>query len=748
VFGRSPNLQDLLLVGGGHAHLGVLMAFAREPEPGLRLTLVARELHAPYSGMLHGLVRGSFGWDDVHIDLGPLAAAAGVRLVHDSVVRLDAAAGHAYLASGRRIGFDLVSVDCGIVPDTRALQRGAGQVVCVKPIDGFLARWRQLQERLRTRRAASLAVVGGGAAGVELAFAVADRLSAPPGTISVVDAAPVPLAAANTAAQRVAAARLAARGIAFHGSRHIVAYDDASLLAVDGWRLAADAVLWAGSARPPDWVRESGLGVDADGYLAVAPTLRSLRDGNVFGAGDVVSVDGAPRPRAGVYAVRQGAPLAANLRAAARGQALRPYHAQRHALALIALAADDALAVRGHWAASGRHWMRLKRRIDERFVARHRDWQRGMRRARGSPRLRVQPRAAAAVTPDVACGGCGAKLPADVLRRTLATLPEQARHGVLAGLEAADDAAVLAASPLPLAVTVDGFRAPVSDVAAFARLALNHALSDAYAMAAQPSGVLALVTVEHGDERLKERDLEQVLHGTVDVLGPLGVPLLGGHSAEGAELGLGFTVLARMPGRRWFTKGGLRPGQVLVLTRPLGSGVLLAAAMRGEARSRWLAQALATMSQSLAAAAAVLGAAGAAGVTDVTGFGLLGHVAELARASRACVDVDAGAVPAYDGALDCLARGVASQLEPANARVFADFATGGWRLEDPRIRLLVDPQTCGGLVAGVDVARAGETLAALRAAGCAGAAVIGRVLPRASGGPLGTLLRGDAAVPA
>ncbi|MSP93519.1 MAG: selenide, water dikinase SelD, partial [Myxococcales bacterium] len=651
----------------------------------------------------------------------------------------------AELASGRQLGFDLVSLDCGIEPDTRALLTGRETVTPVKPIATFIARWRGLEQRFRALRRGSLVVVGGGAAGIELAIAAAERLLPLGGNVTLIEAGSHVLPATTAQAQRFAERALSQCGVRLVASTRIVERGSGVVISQRGESFAADEVLWASAASAPGWLARCSLDLDADGYVRVTPALQSPTAANVFAAGDAATVIGAPRPKAGVFAVRQGPLLARNLRAAARGDRLASWRPQREALALIAISAAQALAVRGAWCAVGPAWMRLKRWIDERFVASYRDLG-AMPASRIAGPIRVRPRALTAVVPDLPCGGCGAKLGADLLARALARLPAQARRGVLAGIDAADDAAVLEPTVRPLVVTVDGFRAPVSDVGLFARLAVNHALSDAFAMGATPIGVLALVTVEHAVDALKERDLEQVLLGAAAALQaaaqqPLAIPLLGGHSAEGAELSLGFTVLAQVDGERWFAKGGLVAGQSLILTRALGSGALLAAAMRGQARSAWLSAALSTMIVPLRGAAGVFARCGAHGVTDVTGFGLLGHLAEMARASRVAVEVDVAGVPAYDGALDCLARGVASQLEPNNALVLRDFDLGGLHVSDPRLRLLVDPQTCGGLLAGVDEGEAAACVLALRAAGDARACIVGHVRARPPGAPIGRLLR-------
>ena len=328
---------------------------------------------------------------------------------------------------------------------------------------------------------------------------------------------------------------------------------------------------------------------------------------------------------------------------------------------------------------------------------------------------------------DMRCGGCGAKLPADPLARVLARLETAPRKDVVLGL--GDDAAVVRPPPGRLAVrTADQFRAFIDDPYLFGRIAANHALGDLYAMGAEPQTALALATLPHAPADKLERDLEALLRGALEVLDAAGCALVGGHTAEGAELALGFALDGHACGGRLTGKGGLRAGDRLVLAKPLGTGAILAAHMAGRCRGEWLAAALAAMQQSSREAGEAFRAHGAAAVTDVTGFGLAGHLGEMLRASGRAAVLWPGAVPALPGALDLIARGVRSTLHPANEAAAAGF--------DPEAcPVLFDPQTAGGLLAGVREDRAADCLAALAAAGYAQAAVVGEVLT----GPPGRL---------
>ena len=224
-------------------------------------------------------------------------------------------------------------------------------------------------------------------------------------------------------------------------------------------------------------------------------------------------------------------------------------------------------------------------------------------------------------------------------------------------------------------------------------------------MGAKPHSALALAVVPAAAERLMEEDLFQMLSGARRVLDQAGCALIGGHSGEGPEAALGFSVNGLVVAAAALRKGGLRPGDRLVLTKPLGTGVVFAAAMRGAARGTWIATALASMRLPSSAAAETLVAAGAHACTDVTGFGLAGHLAEMIRASghgeEVSVDLHLDALPALDGAVELFAQGFASSLQPDNLRARHLIEGMDVHANHPKLPLLFDPQTAGGLLAAV-----------------------------------------------
>ena len=747
---EQPVLRDIVLVGGGHSHVGVVRMFAMHPEPGVRLTLVCTDTHTPYSGMLPGYIAGHYGYDDVHIDLRRLCVWAGARYLRAEVTGLDRGQRQVLLRGRPPLAYDRVSINIGSTPQIAQLPGAAEHAVPVKPIVRFNERWLRLLERVRTHEGkTTIAIVGGGAGGVEMTLAMQYRLrnelrarGRNPDELQfhLLTSDREILPTHNAWVRGHFGRVLEARGVVVHRGAEVREVRAGALRAtgLEGEWLPADEIVVVTRAGGAAWLRDTGLSLDKDGFLKVNDGLQSPDDPNVFSAGDVAAMVNHPREKAGVFAVRQGPPLARNLRRAVRGEPLVPYRPQKHWLALISTGDRHAVASRGPIGFAGDWVWTWKDWIDRRF----------MRRFAEFPPMDAQP-AAAAAAPGLPleaeeakqaisaiamrCGGCGAKVGTDVLGRALQDLAPVAREDVLIGLHAPDDAAIVRVPPgMAVVQTVDFFRAFIDDPYVFGRVAANHALGDVFAMGGQAQTATAVVTVPPGLETKVEDLLRQMLTGAVEVLNEANCALVGGHTGEGRELALGFAINGLIDEKLGavLRKGGMKPGDVLLLTKPIGTGTLFAAHPRGLARGRWIDAALESMMQSNRAGAACLIEHGATACTDLTGFGLLGHLVEMTRPSGVDAEIDLGALPLLDGAEECTSAGVVSSLQPANVRLRRALRNQAEFVDHPRYPLLFDPQTAGGLLASVPKERVDACLGQLRQLGYARAAVIGRILPQ------------------
>ena len=730
----APARADLVLVGGGHAHVQVLRAFAMQPVAAVCVTLVVDRPEAVYSGMVPGFVAGDYRAAELEIDVVPLARRAGARVVLAAALRVDPAARRIELAGRPPLPYDVASLDIGSSVHGLGLPGVREHALATRPIGSFVERLEAALARAATAAPGGrprLAVVGGGAAGVELAAGLAARLrSTGVDPIVALVSDDARLLRGQGARLAAAAARaLAKRGVRVRTGARVEAVLKDALVLVGGEHLPCDLALWATGAAPPPLVAASPLPTDAAGYVRVRDTLAVPGCEGLFAVGDCAGLEAglgaraaggaeqglrSPLPKAGVYAVRQGPILAANLRAALEDRPLRRYRPQRDFLALLNLGERRALGGKWGAVASGRAVWRLKDRIDRRFVERFRALDQPLGSA---PEGDGDP---------MACGGCAAKLGADALARALARVgPAPADASVLVGLAEADDAAALA---LPggevLLATLDGFRAFTDDPYLVGRVAAVNALSDVYAKGGTPRHALALVTVPDAQAARGEETLVQVLAGVRAALDPLGVALVGGHTTTGPELFVGLAVTGTLPaGERPLGLGGLQPGDALVLTKPLGTGVVFAADALGGAPGRVVDAAVESMLQPNAGAARAARAAGARAGTDVSGFGLAGHLTTLLRSSGVGAQVELDALPVLAGVRELLARGFRSSAHAQNAALGAALELVPPDAEHPLRDLLYDPQTSGGLLFALHPSRAEALLQSLP-----GAARIGRVL--------------------
>lgn len=339
----------------------------------------------------------------------------------------------------------------------------------------------------------------------------------------------------------------------------------------------------------------------------------------------------------------------------------------------------------------------------------------------------VHPPTAFRLTQHVKAGGCASKLAPGSLRQVLSALPSQSDPNLLVGFETSDDAGVYRIAPdLALVQTVDFFTPMVDDPFTFGQIAATNALSDVYAMGGSPMTALAVVCFP------QEADLgilEQIMRGGLAKMTEAKCTVVGGHSVRDNEMKFGYAVTGRIDPGSVYTNAAAQPGDALILTKPIGTGVITTALKQGKAESEWIAGAVRSMTTlNQTASALAIAHSGVHAMTDITGFGLMGHGREMALGSGVALEIEAASVPLISGALEAVALGAIPGGLIANrefAECLAADAAGSTVPDDIRT-LLYDPQTSGGLLISVAPGDASALLDSLREAG-APAAIIGRV---------------------
>ncbi|MEL7334169.1 MAG: selenide, water dikinase SelD, partial [Cyanobacteria bacterium J06560_2] len=615
--------KNLVLVGGGHSHAIVLRKMGMNPWPAnVGITLITNLADTPYSGMLPCHISGLYDFDTAHIDLRPLTRFANCQLIMDQMVGLDPEQRKIICRDHPPIGYDTLSIDIGSTPTKSQVPGAAQYAIAAKPVPALLKAWSQYLKSLEKdlienpKTHATISIVGGGVGGVEMAFAMQVRLwelvkhySATPKqqvTVHILHRGEHLAKGRNQPTQKLVEQMCQQRGIQVHTRQSVAKVNVDSVRCQSGLTIPCDRTFWVTNAAPPPWLTNSNLSLTPEGFIAVKDTLQTLSHANIFAAGDVATMTNHPRPKAGVFAVRQGPPLYENLKRHVTRRSLKTFRPQRRSLNIIDTGTDSAIASWGPFAIHSRWARRWKDSIDRKFMGLFSHFP---PMQAGSPANRPQrsaqpsnPHSASAPPADMHCAGCGSKVSGKVLTRALARVRADApshadwphRNNIYTGLDEPDDAAIVQIPSGKLSVhTVDHFSALIKDPFVFGQICANHCLSDLFAMGATSHNVLAIATIPYGTNSAQEETLYQLLSGATLALGDAKTFLIGGHTTEGAELALGFACNGWIDPDQVWRKRDMQAGQALILTKALGTGCLFAADQQRLAKGRWIEAAVA-----------------------------------------------------------------------------------------------------------------------------------------------------------
>lgn len=370
-------MKRLVLIGGGHAHLSVLEKFARQPPDGVQCILITPNRYQNYSGMLPGWISGHYSREQSRIDLMPLVHAAGIKMLNLSLVEMNAERRELSLSDGSSLNYDFLSLDVGSETQTEGLEGLGRRLLPVKPLDDFFDTWPEIRRQALAKKAYSLVVVGGGAAGVELALAAQYALKREGAST------PVSLIVSPDGLLRGHHESVRRRVLLYLEKTGLILIQQAArgvaegLLLSDGRHIPADQVIAATGAKPLSWLRTSGLALDQQGYILVDSHHRTHSHPEVFAAGDTCARTDVRMARSGVHAVKAGPILAENLFEVLTDQAmsktsvgLKSYHPRASSLYLLACGPRYAIASWGRWSFQGKWVWHLKNRIDRGFIRR------------------------------------------------------------------------------------------------------------------------------------------------------------------------------------------------------------------------------------------------------------------------------------------------------------------------------------------------------------------------------------------
>jgi len=702
--------RHVVLMGIGHTNAHVLRMWRMNALPDTDLTCLSNFGVATYSGMLPAVLAGQKRPVEMEIDLVRLCAVAGARLITDRVTGINHDDRTVEFADRPAVPFDVLSIGIGSTATLDGVTVTGNHLVEIKPMQTFLDRLARALDSAATRVAEvakpparqgpfarsttaktiesppntgdplKICVVGGGVAGTEICACLPPFLSRytdQPWTLCLVTGGDTILPELRGSTRQRVEDELRGRGVSIVTGAAVTHVGNQSIQLQGGSAIDADVVLWATGAAPPSLVEQLELDRDQRGFLATDAKLQSTSARGILVVGDTGTIVDSDVPKAGVYAVRQGPLLWENIQRYLDDQPLQTYQPQQSFLKLINL--GDGRAV-GQWKTltfSGRWVMRLKDWIDSRFMEKY--------------SVDAMDDSSMSGDEPMQCRGCGCKLDAAAL---------------LGGLSSTDqgefeDAARIGGNDTRMIASTDFFSSPVDDAYLAGRIAAIHSASDILASGGLPTEALANVVLPAGSAKDQQRMLQDFLAGARREFDTSGARIVGGHTIVGPRLEVGFTVIGRPVGRELIRKSNLQVGDRLVLTKPLGIGVLLAAQMRGACPAGAYEALIETMLTSQHALTTTAVQAGVTAGTDVTGFGLAGHLIEMLTASGVAAELWLDRIPLLPSAAELVSGGIESSLTPGNRTVERQISIADPLRANAEYQLLFDPQTCGGLLLGV-----------------------------------------------
>ena len=722
---KKIGRNNIVLLGVGHTNAHVVRMWKMQPLAGAQLVCVSNFPVATYSGMLPGVLAGQYPVSAMEIDLVRLCQSAGARLIVNEVTGLDLDRGRIEFRDRPPLPYRLLSIGVGSQPTFADVEVASDDaLLAVKPMQTFLPRLQEridAVEKLKPNQPVRIAIVGGGIGSIEIAFCLNQRFKKSGNAnveLSLVTGGKRVGAGLSDSAAQIVQEQLEEKGIAVHAGNRVKRVNADSIELNNGDRVDADAIIWATGASAPKLLEKFDLPKDERGFLATRRTLQVVDHDRIFAVGDTGTITDDPTVKAGVFAVRQGPILWDNLRRSLWKRQLVNYVPQRRFLKLVNTADGKSIAEYSKITRYTKWAWRLKDRIDRRFMAMYQNYE---------PMPMTDDGQELDSDEVMRCLGCGGKIGSELLSEVLSELDIPDHPDVRIGLKNPDDAAVMTTHDNQVTVTTDFFASPVEDPYLAGRIALLNSASDCFVMGAQPTGALAIVQLPLGHPRGQLEIMRELMAGSVEELRKMDATIVGGHSIEGPRLLAGYTILGRQLTDP-MTKGMLNAGDHLVLSKPVGSGVALAALMQCRLPGPSYLPLVDTMLQSNQIALRLITEGLVSGITDVTGFGLAGHLAEMLKSSGLSAEVRMSDVPVLAGCQELMDEGIESTLTPDNRIVASKVDLQIPDVKSTRYTALFDPQTCGGLLMGVSEAKLESVLKTLHDSGFTDSAVIGTVV--------------------
>ena len=688
-----PITNDLVLIGGGHSHLSVLMKLAKRPINGNRITLITNEIDTPYSGMIPGYIEGIYSWRDSHIDLYRLCLKLNVRFIHAEVERVSAYEKEIYFKDRPKIKFDVLSINTGIQSNNREIKGAAKYCLPVKPISKLTNNFLNKITNFK-----SIAFIGGGAGSVELALAIKKRFLNinQDIKITIITGKRGLLSTFPQKTKLTSLKTLEKFKIDIIEYKRVLEVKPKQIILSDKSMLKIDKAILSTNSMTPKWLAKSDILLTKDNYILVNKSFQTNYK-YVFASGDVIDFNNQNLKKAGVFAVRSGKPLAINIRKFILGKKLVEYKFNKNYLALIGTSKRSAIATKYNLTFNSRFFFYLKKYIDQNFIKKFSDFR--IRKkftldALKTDVLNIFVKHKEKITDKndiMQCKGCAAKVPLNALKQAL---PKDI-------VSTSEDAVSVPGHP-ELYQTVDMISSIITDPFLLGKIAANHSISDMVSVNSKITSAMMILQLPLSKTEINSRDLEQVLLGANEIFKTIDCPLIGGHTMIGKDKDpiIGFSILGQKQKKIKIMKNRrkIKTKDLLILTEKIGSGLIFAGINNYLIDSYFQIDVIKQMIKGNLNFGKISNHLNILSMTDITGFGLANHLLNLIKRdnSKTGLTIYPNKIPLFQGVNECLNKDIKSSLFKSNydiAQKDIIYKRDKSKLDN----ILYDPQTVGGI---------------------------------------------------
>ena len=688
-----PITNDLVLIGGGHSHLSVLMKLSKRPINGNRITLITNEIDTPYSGMIPGYIEGIYSWRDSHIDLYRLCLKLNVRFIHAEVERVSAYEKEIYFKDRPKIKFDVLSINTGIQSNNREIKGAAKYCLPVKPISKLTNNFLNKITNFK-----SIAFIGGGAGSVELALAIKKRFLNinQDIKITIITGKRGLLSTFPQKTKLTSLKTLEKFKIDIIEYKRVLEVKPKQIILSDKSMLKIDKAILSTNSMTPKWLAKSDILLTKDNYILVNKSFQTNYK-YVFASGDVIDFNNQNLKKAGVFAVRSGKPLAINIKQFILGKKLVEYKFNKNYLALIGTSKRSAIATKYNLTFNSRFFFYLKKYIDQNFIKKFSDFKIRKKftlEALKTDVLNIFVKHKEKITDKndiMQCKGCAAKVPLNALKQAL---PKDI-------VSTSEDAVSVPGQP-ELYQTVDMISSIITDPFLLGKIAANHSISDMVSVNSKITSAMMILQLPLSKTEINSRDLEQVLLGANEIFKTIDCPLIGGHTMIGKDKDpvIGFSILGQKQKKIKIMKNRrkIKTKDLLILTEKIGSGLIFAGINNYLIDSYFQIDVIKQMIKGNLNFGKISNQLNILSMTDITGFGLANHLLNLIKRdnSKTGLTIYPNKIPLFEGVNECLNKDIKSSLFKSNydiAQKDIIYKRDKSKLDN----ILYDPQTVGGI---------------------------------------------------